>query len=249
MTMIVYADFTSAAGYLASRRVDALGAVGVDVEWRAVETRPDLPVPGLHSDAERSRLADGLAATRRLLLPGEALPGDVPTLLAKTEAAVTAYAEALGAGVGDEVRRLLFELYWVDGIDIGSVSRLRTPLAGPFKRGHAGADPLDYAGFPVSVDRGPITTEAWRRIRGWRIGWQRLGVGALPVLLAEDGLVLHGEDAVRRLGKELTYHEATPEPELENARRYPDRAVYPMPTWSSWHGGRYLNRFRPSALA
>lgn len=248
MAMIVYSDFTSPAGYLASRRVDALKVAGVQVEWRAVEARSGLPVTGSRSGAEQTRLADGLAATRRLLLPGETLPGDVPPMLAKTEAAVSAYAEAVGAGVADDVRRLLFELYWVDGVNIGDPNALRAPLAGPFKRGHSGADALDYAGYPVSVSRGPITTDAWRHIRAWRAGWQQLGVDALPVLLAEGGLVLHGEDAVRRLGKELGYHEASVEPELDNARRYPDRAVYPMPTWSSWHGGRYLNRFRPHAV-
>lgn len=247
MTMIVYADFTSPASYLASRRVDALRAAGVTVEWRAVEVRPDLPVSGLREEADRARLGAELAAARNLLLPDETLPGQVPPLLAKTEAAVSAYAEAVGSGVAEEVRRLLFELYWVDGADIGNPNVLRTPLAGVFKRGRSGVDALDYAGMPVSVTRGPITTDGWRLVQAWQSGRRHLGADAVPVVLAEDGLTLHGEVAVRRLGKEMAYYGASADPELDDPRRYPEPRVHPGPTWSSWHGGRWLYHYRTPA--
>ena len=51
----------------------------------------------------------------------------------------------------------------------------------------------------MHVDRGPVTTAAYRRIRAWRTEWQELGSPALPVLLVE-GATLHGADALRRLG-------------------------------------------------
>jgi len=37
MGLIVYSDFSCPECYLASRRVDALRAAGVEVDWRAVE--------------------------------------------------------------------------------------------------------------------------------------------------------------------------------------------------------------------
>jgi hypothetical protein len=88
--------------------------------------------------------------------------------VANTQAAVSAYAEAYGAGVADDVRRLLFALYWEDGVDIGNPNALRTPLAAPILRGSSLSDRLRRFGYAVSVARGPITTSAWRRIRAWR---------------------------------------------------------------------------------
>jgi hypothetical protein len=95
--------------------------------------------------------------------------------VANTQAAISAYAEAYGAGVADDVRLLLFALYWEDGVDIGNPNALRTPLAAPILRGSSLSDPLRRFGHAVSVARGPITTSAWRRIRAWRSEWQQLG--------------------------------------------------------------------------
>jgi hypothetical protein len=53
--LVVYADFTNPQSRLASRRVDALRAAGVAVDWRAVESQPRVPVTGGHGAA---RLAD-----------------------------------------------------------------------------------------------------------------------------------------------------------------------------------------------
>lgn len=145
MSLIVYGDFGLPECHLASRRVDALAAAGVATDWRAVESAPDLPVTGRRLTAgdqdalaERCRLLDGL------LLPGERLPWAVPGFVPRTEAAVSGYAEAHGTKVDADVRRLLFELYWRDGMDIGSPTALRVPLAGPMLR--AGVDAVRRLG-------------------------------------------------------------------------------------------------------
>ena len=161
MNLVVYADFTSPECYLANRRVDALGAAGVVVEWRAVEGAPLLPVAGRRLAAEeQSAFAERFRALDRLLLPEETLPWSMPTIVPKTQAAVSAYAEADAGGVGDDVRRLLFELYWLSGREIGSPTVLRTPLTGPMLRARSQAAPLRESGYAVNVDRGPITTAA-----------------------------------------------------------------------------------------
>jgi predicted DsbA family dithiol-disulfide isomerase len=89
MTMIVYADFACPNCYLASRRVDALRAAGVEVDWRAVEHRPATPIAGAHLNAARlDRFTTESAELSGMLLPGEKLPWTMPTRIPKTEAAV-----------------------------------------------------------------------------------------------------------------------------------------------------------------
>jgi 2-hydroxychromene-2-carboxylate isomerase len=244
VNLVVYADFSSPDCYLASRRVDALAACGVAIDWRAVEGSPltqvsghRLPAAEQEAITERFRVLDGL------LLPGETLPWSMPTAVPKTEAAVSAYAEADLGGVGDDVRRLLFELYWLRGSDIGNPVVLRSPLTGPILRARSDAAPLREAGYAVSVDRGPITAAAYRRIGSWRAEWQSLGSPRLPVLLV-GGATLGGLDALRRLGKEITYVGAALEPELDDPRRYPQVAVRPSAAWVSQIGGPWRNVYR-----
>lgn len=245
MSMIIYADFARPHCYLASLRVDALRAAGVEVDWRAVEVHPRTPIAGAHLDAaELDRLATLFAELTGMLLPGEKLPWAMPTLIPKTEAAVSAYAEACGAGVADDVRRLLFTMYWEEGVDIGNPNELRTPLAGPILRGSSTADPLRESGYAVSVNRGPITTGAYNRIFGWRTDWLQLDSQLLPALV--DGAVtLIGADVVRRLGKEISYVDAAPTPDLRNPRRYPEMSVHPLGGWVSQIGRPWAYTRRP----
>jgi 2-hydroxychromene-2-carboxylate isomerase len=245
VNLVVYGDFSSPDSYLASRRVDALTAAGVVVEWRAVERSPLVPVSGRRLlAAEQDALADRFAALDGLLLPGETLPWSMPAIVPKTEAAVSAYAATES---GDDVRRLLFELYWLHGADIGNPAVLRTPLTGPILRAGSDAAPLRESGYAVSVDRGPITTAAYRRIRCWRTEWQQLGSLRLPVLLV-GGATLSGIDALRRLGKEITYAAAAVQPELDDPRRYPQVTVRPPAAWVSQIGGRWRNVYRRNGV-
>lgn len=121
VALTVYADFGSPECYLASRRVDALVAAGVDIYWRAVEHEPWLPPAsrplGADDRAEEQTRMTGLAT---LLIPGEDLPWSPHVLEPSTEAAVSGYAEAYDVGVGDDVRRLLYTAYRIEDADIGS---------------------------------------------------------------------------------------------------------------------------------
>ncbi len=242
--VIVYADFSSPLGYLTSRRADALRAAGFDVDWRAVESAPRMPMTGRRLDAECRDVLDAeVAETRDLLLPGEQLAWTSPNFVPNTQAAVVGYAEAYGAGVADDVRRLLFRAYWEQGVDIGDPEQLRTPLAGPFLRGHSPADPLRLSGYAVSPGRGPITTGAWRRIRAWQGEWAELRKGVLPVLV-ENGLPVFGADVPRRLAKMIIRLGAPVTPELPEPTRYPARRVRPSAPWAARAGGRWLYSYR-----
>lgn len=238
MALVVYADFTSPWAYLASRRVDALVAAGIEVDWRAVESDPRLPVTGRRLDEHHSaELAAQVAAVTGLLLPGEQLPWVPPKVLCRTEAAVSGYAEAYGAGVGADVRRLLFQAYWLRGMDIGSPEVLRTLLAGPILRGYSQAWPLREHGYAVSVSGAPVTTEAWQRIRFWRAEWTALGVATTLASMDGGGAVHVGAAALRMLEKELLAAHADLDPALPDPARYPPTRVRPSMDWVSQVGG------------
>jgi 2-hydroxychromene-2-carboxylate isomerase len=249
VTLIVYADFDSAKSYLASLRTDALVAAGVAVEWRAVQRRPERPVTGEQITPDvQDELTRVFAELDTLLLPGETFPRIVPTSAPNTEAAVSAYAESFGTSVAEDVRRLMFDLYWTHGADIGNPNVLRTPLAGPMLRANAGSDSMRHVGYAVSVSRGPITTDAYRRINAWRDEWQRLGCPETPVVLV-DGATSVGIDAVRRLGKEIVYRGADIHPVATDSRRYPAVDGTPPPAWVSQIGGRWRHLYRPGGTA
>ncbi len=244
MSIVVYADFTCPSCHLAAQRAGVLAAGGVPVDFRAVELHRALPIGGVRlTPADRAALAAQLASLQQLLLPGEQLPSAPPALTPNSEAAVSAYAEAYGSPVADEVRRLLFDLYWREGADIGNPNVLRAPLAGPILRAGSTAAPLHDIGYAVSVDRGPITAGAYQRVRTWRAEWRELDCPDLPVLLV-GGATLCGVDALRRLGKEIRYAGAELEPVLPDPRRYPPVSGRPAPTWVSQIGGRWRTLYR-----
>lgn len=203
-TDAVYADFTGPACYLASLRLDRLLAAGLPApDWRAVEHRPRLPVTGLRlGESARETRDRELDDVRSLGLPGETLPEHAPALLPHTGSAVAAYAEAYGAGVADLVRPLLFQAYWVDGLDIGNPEVLRRLLPAAFRQGRRTSDPIsdpirDF-GYAVTSAHTPITHAAYSRVHRWQQDWLALG-GAVALTLVTDSATVTGERALSRL--------------------------------------------------
>lgn len=185
--------------YLASRRTDRLAGTPITIGWQMVAPRLRLPAAGRPGGAGREVLQAELDAARELLLPGEQLPSRAPVVLPTTAPAVAGYAEAVGAGVADAVRGLLFDAYWLHGADIANPEVLRRLLAAPIRRGHSTAWPLRDSGYAVTLAGGPVTTQAYYRIRDWQDSWRQLGAGTLPVL-TEAGSTLTGAQALSRLG-------------------------------------------------
>lgn len=200
MTVItIYGDFNCPFSYLASLRADTFLAAGVKIDWRAVEHARDLPVVGRPLDeAAQHELAEELGSVRGLLRADEKFAAAAPRMLPNTAAANAGYAEAVGTGVGTEVRRLLFDAYWLRGVDIGSVEVLRSLLAAPIRRGDSPAFPLPEAGFAVSTNRGPITTAAYRRLSAWRAAWAELAIWTTPTVVV-GGTPYIGVDGLRWL--------------------------------------------------
>lgn len=239
-SFVLYGDFSCARCYLASQRIDELARVWVPVSWRAVEAEPMLAVTGRREDADALGAVErSLAALRPDLRPGETLPDHAVSLLPKTQAAVSAYAEAGAAGVADEIRRTLFTAYWVHGANIGNPELLRSLLAATFMRGHATSDPIREFGYAVAMTREPITGVAWRLIRDWRREWEELGRDELPVLTSGSRLET-GQGALRWLAELLDRQAAAgvlpadrDHGDLVAAGWRPPTTVTPPATWTS----------------
>jgi hypothetical protein len=250
MGLAVYGDFGSLACCLASRRVDALTAAGISVEWRAVETDPRLPVGGRRMDAaEHDALERELDGLEALLLPDEALPHTVPAFRPNTHAAVSGYAEAYVAGVADDVRRLLFEAYWTHGTDIGSPDSLRRLLAGPLRGSRSPALPVREFGYAVSPRRSPLTTDAYRRIGDWSHRRELIGDPPVPLLVVDEWQPVSGETALRRLEKELLKAGASVHAALRDPAGHPEPGLRPDPHWISEIGGRWRHTWKADAQA
>lgn len=197
----VYADFTSAACYLASTRTDQRAAAGHPVpSWAAVEYRPRLPMTGIRLNGSarsvRSREVDEL---HQILGHGEEFEARASGFLPNSRAAIAAYAEACEVGIGDEARRLIFEAYWIHGRDIGDPVVLQQLLLGPVELARASTNPPTLSGFVSSAQRGPISTAAYRRIRDWQSAWLELGAAVDLTVVHNPHIVETGRAALRSL--------------------------------------------------
>src|SRR5690348_1922916 len=123
MRLIVYGDFNCPYSCLASARVDRLLADGTaEVEWRAVEHDPTIPVPSPTVDGEVETMFEReLAEVTAQLAPGEEFPIRRPPVRPNTRAAITAFASA-SAAAAHALRRQLFAAYWYEGRDIADPS-------------------------------------------------------------------------------------------------------------------------------
>ena len=188
---VLYGSFACPWSYLASQRTDRIPEPALRPVWQMIDpaaapgTRLAAPGRALDAPAAEKAAAD-LAAVRALLLPGEHLPGRPPAFVPHIGPAVVGYAEAVGAGVADQVRRILFDAYWRQGRDIGMPEVLRRLLHSPLRAGTSAVRPIRQHGYAVTLTGGPLTTAAHHRLRRWHADWLTLGGHAL-VLVTDQG--------------------------------------------------------------
>ena len=226
MKVIVYADFNCVYCYLASQRAGRLTREGTaEVDWRAVEHLPRLPVTGYKPQPGEAQPGgeDDLAEAARLALPGEQLPAGPASVISNTRAAVSAYAEAITDGIQDRLRLRLFEAIWAQGRNMSSAYDVRRVITGllwpadpiyphlvspdlPMSLLHD-PEPMRIVrreGGTITPDGGPLTTAAYHRARQWRQQWLVLSEPgrpepAIPAVIGPDGAVHAGPDALRCL--------------------------------------------------
>ena len=115
MLLTVYGDFNCPFSALASHRIDLLLATGsVDVEFRAVEHAPDIPLDGR---AVVGNVRDGLVAeieeVAGLIVPADGTWSQrLPESLLNTATMCRSYATTPTA----ELRRELFAAVWASGM-------------------------------------------------------------------------------------------------------------------------------------
>lgn len=256
MTLTIIGDFADPLSFLASQRAEHIRSLGLhEVRWLAVETDRSRPMGGRPLD-----VAD-LDETRRLALPGEALPV-AGVQVPNSRAATAAYAESLTDGVPDAMRCALFDALWVSGRNIGDPDvirsiafgvlnpspphddmqwRIRTnlpivPLGDP--------DPIRTTrrlGFIVSTGRGPLTVSGQERLDEWRRFWQQHGAVGLPLLLTDDDEAFRGPDALTWLTRQLAHRDSATTPCPHRRRRHQGASA--SPTGGLLH---FLSQTEPS---
>jgi hypothetical protein len=217
VNVTVYGDFNSLFSYLASQRADWLARTGTaEIDWRAVEHCPQMPVTGIKSDP--SGWERELAEAGTLALPGERLPAAPPPVVSNTRAAVAAYAEAVTDGVEDQLRRLLFEAIWAQRRNLSGphdVRRVITQVVWPTDPIYLhlespdlpdpilhDPDPMRIVrreGGTVTPDGGPLTSTGYQRIRQWRQAWLALPQQVVPAVISPSSTVHFGADGLRCL--------------------------------------------------
>lgn len=239
--LLLYGDFNCPWSYLASRRAAVLAAAGTAVDFRAVEHAPGAGGPG-----PVQPLIEEMDRVLARLLPGEELPYDLAGFVPRSRAAIAAYAEGYAAGVADAVRRVLFEAFWVHGIDIGQAHVLRTLLVDELRSGASPSETVREWGYGVDVTGGPISTAAWRLSREWADQWRRTegAEGTVPLLVVPDHPRPYvGLDAVDWLGEQVAALEPEVRPATPQAPARPGPTDLPSITWASSVGGGWLRRF------
>jgi hypothetical protein len=237
----IYGDFNCPWSYLAERRARLLADDGVEVDLLAVEHDPRRP--RRHGDCRFSCLREEMGRVERCLLPGERYPYSLTGFVPYTSATLSGYAEAYGAGAAHLAHPLLFEAFWMHGLDLGDPKLVRTLLVDTIRGGHSDSGCLRDWGYAVDVTGGPVTTTGWRIARRWREEWQDSGKEVVPVLYV-DGRPFFGEDAVTRLGDELVARGL--DPGAEPTRPTPARRTTDPPdhSWVSQYGYRQLREFQ-----
>lgn len=244
LRILVYGDFNCPWSYLAFRRTRMLAAAGVQVDWRAVEHDPRTPARRSNPPVPFAALQEEMDRVLAMLLPGEQLPYDLAGFVPRTGAAVAAYAESYVAQAATRVRRVLFESFWMHGIDIGDAGVLRTLLTDELSGTAATSEAVRDWGCPVDVTGGPLTTATWRLIARWSTEWRHTGKQVVPVVQAVGAPPLHGVDAVEWLGRQIlarglaSQPPSDPRPEASNVRELPDLG------WTAVSGGRWLRRWQ-----
>jgi 2-hydroxychromene-2-carboxylate isomerase len=200
---VLYGSFACPWSYLASQRADHITTPALHPAWRMIDPRAApgtrLSAPGSRLDRQGAEAAVAeLEAVRALLLPGEHLPARPPPFVPHAGPAVVGYAEAVGAGVGQQVRRVLFDAYWQQGLDIGLPEVLRRILEAPLRAGSSAARSVAEHGYAVTLTGGPITTDAHLRMLAWHTARPATLADGLPTLVA-DGISTSGRAALAAL--------------------------------------------------
>ena len=235
--LVIYGDFACPWSYLASQRADALEAVGITVDWRAVEGCLH-PWDTRATKQRLEQVRDAIPEVQAALGPAENFPASLGRYTPFTAAAVSAYAEGCAAERSTVIRRLLFNASWVHGVDLNNANALRRLTAPVLMDSASPSNVVREWGMVPDVTGGPVSTAAWRLRREWASTWQSIDSPHTPWLLV-DGQPTFGSVAVAWLGAlvRLLSDRTGPATAAPIDLLTPD---LPQVSWISQNGGRWL---------
>src|SRR5690606_39341066 len=118
------------------------------------EDRPTATTSAPCRAGRGQRLEEVMHWWRQTRRPGDRPDDEPPHFLPFGQPPLSAYAEAVVAGVDDHVRHLLFSTYFIDHEDIGNPDLLRRLLAIPMIHGRSGAAGYADQGYAVAIGGG-----------------------------------------------------------------------------------------------
>ncbi len=169
----LYSDPNCPFCYATEVRLDALG-LNDRVQWHGVEHSPELAVP--MAPAGPALAAELPAEVESVSARAPEVEIAVPPGKPKTELAIRYGAAALrrDPGAGRDFVRSLYRAFWAEGADLSDRAVLDRL-----------ADAADLAGLWPDDDDAATA-------RGWRRGWQRTGLGGVPLIIRADRESLYG---------------------------------------------------------
>jgi len=170
--LVIYGDFNCPFSALASARAANLEARGLaEIEWRAVEHDPAIPLAGEPVTGERrGEFERELAQIRSLLVADEIDRLRVPEPRANTGLATVVYAAA-PEHLRPELREQLFDAYWTRGEDLG----------------------------PELLQSLGATRRDEETAVSWRTAWLAFADPIVPTMVLPNGYVSRGLGALNRL--------------------------------------------------
>jgi predicted DsbA family dithiol-disulfide isomerase len=170
--LIIYGDFNCPFSALASARADVLLAAGThEIEWRAIQHDPSIPLDGEPVVGEQAAaLSAEVAAILELSGDDAGFHLAVPPVRSNTAIASEAFAAA--ENDADDLRRRLFAAVWTDGRNLGDEKELA--------RLGSGARDVVVA-------------------QRWQDAFEALPRPVTPTLVLADGYVSRGLGALTRL--------------------------------------------------
>jgi len=190
---VIYGDFADPRSYLASLRVDALLADGhPGLRWKSVQHRPSLPPGGVRLDGSAHSIRGAeLRHACEVLVSGERCDARNPAFLPHTGMAATVHATAVQLGAGAEVRRLLFEAYWIRGLDISNSQIVRQIIKPFLERGYPDGSVKEQY-LSLQIGAGHIA-------RTWQREWLSMGTPIELTVVSPRHDAEYGIDALDRL--------------------------------------------------
>ena len=192
--LVVYGDFNCPFSALASERARRLERQGLArVDWRCVEHDPSIgpdefPIDGAHHD----QYAAEIDRVRALAVDGEADELQVPSRRLNTRDLNHTYASA-DSRQRAALRQTLFAAYWVHDLDVTDDAVLESIISDVPATKRSDDHP------PGEVASRSDVAEFF--VRTWMAEWREVGRGTVPVVVADEGSVARGVDALELLAE------------------------------------------------